>query len=100
MFAQFHTEKVNYKISTRNLRQTGEKEETIKMMDYETFKEVAREQLLNYMPSGFEGCTAEIRPVLKVNQKLDALELFAPMKESRQRTNVKPRIYLNYMYQD
>lgn len=70
------------------------------MMDYETFKEVAREQLINYMPSEFEGCTAEIYPVLKVNQELDALELFVPMKEGRQRTNVKPRIYLNYMYQD
>lgn len=70
------------------------------MMDYEMFKEMAREQILNYMPSGFEGCTAQICPVLKVNQELDALELFAPMKESRQHMDIKPRIYLNYMYEE
>lgn len=70
------------------------------MMNYEMFKEVVKEQILNYMPDGYEDCTAEIIPILKVNQKLDALELFIPMKESRKLMDVKPRIYLNYMYKD
>lgn len=70
------------------------------MMNYEMFKEVIKEQILNYMPDGYENCTAEICPMLRVNQKLDALQLFIPMKESRQFANVKPRIYLNYIYED
>lgn len=70
------------------------------MMNYEMFKEVIKEQILNYMPKGYEGCKVEICPILRVNQKLDALELLIPMKESRQFMDVKPRIYLNYMYED
>ena len=45
------------------------------MMNYEMFKEVIKEQILNYMPKGYEGCKVEICPILRVNQKLDALEL-------------------------
>ena len=38
------------------------------MMNYEMFKEVMAEQIVNYMPEGFQNCTAEIHPVLKVNR--------------------------------
>ncbi|MCI8557330.1 MAG: hypothetical protein HFI19_06120 [Lachnospiraceae bacterium] len=70
------------------------------MMDYETFKQVITEQILNYMSGGFKNCTAEIFPVLKVNQKLDALGLFSSMKESRQFKDRMPLIYVNHIYEE
>lgn len=70
------------------------------MMDYETFKQVITEQILNYMSGGFKNCTAEIFPVLKVNQKLDALGLFTSMKESRQFKDRMPIIYVNHIYEE
>lgn len=70
------------------------------MMNYEMFKEVVAEQIVNYMPDGFESCKAEIRPALKINQMLDELELTVPMKESTHAKHAKPQIYVNHIYEE
>lgn len=69
------------------------------MMDYETFKEIMADQIVNYMP-GFENCAVKIESTLKINQTLDGLELYTPGLEKLNATIVKPRIYINPFYEE
>lgn len=64
------------------------------MMDYELFKEVVAEKILGYMPPEYQNSRVEIRPVTKVNQIADGLNIVLLNKES----TVSPTIYLNSIY--
>ncbi len=70
------------------------------MMNYEMFKEVMAEQIVNYMPEGFQNCTAEIHPVLKVNRMVDGLGLVPSYKELMPKKYANPQIYVNDYYEE
>lgn len=66
------------------------------MMNYKMFKEIVKEQFLNYMPDDFKEHKVDIHSVNKVNQKLDGLSLIPPDNSER---TVCPTIYINHMYE-
>lgn len=45
------------------------------MMDYGTFKTMAKEHFLEYMPDALKGCEVRMIQVEKVNRTLDGLSL-------------------------
>lgn len=61
------------------------------MLNYEEFKEEVRKNFARYMPKKYQGMSALIKPVEKVNRLCDALYL----NEGR----VRPIVYLNEMYE-
>lgn len=70
------------------------------MMNYEMFKEIVTEQIVNYMPEDFQNYTAEIHPALKVNRAMDGLELVSSLKEPMPAKYAKPQIYINDIYEE
>ena len=48
------------------------------MMEYDVFKEVVKEQFLNYMPDAFANHVIKVYPVMKVNEMVDKLEVIPP----------------------
>lgn len=66
------------------------------MMNYEIFKEVVAEKILDYMGAAFQDYEVDIRPVQKVNRTLDGLNLTPPANVAG---NVSPTIYINNMYE-
>lgn len=67
------------------------------MMNYETFKEVVAESLLEYMPEENKNMTVSVEPVVKVNRTLDGLRL---RNDNQEGICVSPYIYLNDLYED
>lgn len=65
------------------------------MMDYEIFKGVMKDKILDYLPENYKNGRVEIHEVQKVNECMDALSVF-PEGESR----IAPNIYLSVMYED
>ena len=65
------------------------------MMDYETFKEVFAERIMDYLPPMFGDCKPHIEQVNKVNRTMDALTI---QSETRNRNIAMPIIYLDEMY--
>lgn len=65
------------------------------MMDYEIFKGVMKDKILDYLPENYKNGRVELHKVQKVNECLDALSVF-PEGESR----IAPNIYLSVMYED
>ena len=65
------------------------------MMDYEIFKGVMKDKILDYLPENYKNGRVEIHEVQKVNECMDALTVF-PEGESR----IAPNIYLSVMYED
>lgn len=70
------------------------------MMNYEMFKEVVAERIVNYMPERFQACTVEIHPVLKVNRVMDGLELSSLLEKLIPANYAKPQIYVNDIYEE
>ncbi len=65
------------------------------MMDYEIFRGVMKDKILDYLPENYKNGRVEIHEVQKVNECMDALTVF-PEGESR----IAPNIYLSVMYED
>lgn len=65
------------------------------MMDYEIFKGVMKDKILDYLPENYKNGRVEIHEVQKVNECMDVLTVF-PEGESR----IAPNIYLSVMYED
>ncbi len=65
------------------------------MMDYGTFKTMAKEHFLEYMPDAFKSCVVRMIRVEKVNQTLDGLSLVSAKGGS---CDSSPVIYMNGMY--
>lgn len=63
------------------------------MMDYEVFKEVVKEKILDYLPEEYRGASVDIDQVNKVNQKLDALRI-RPLE-----SDIIPTLYINDLYE-
>ncbi len=64
-------------------------------MDYSTFKEIAAEKILDYMPEKFKNCTVETEPVQKTNRKMDALRIVPCWITEGMAV---PVVYLEHMY--
>lgn len=64
------------------------------MMDYEVFKEVVKEKILDYLPEEYRGASVDIESVNKINQKLDALQI------RPSGIYVIPTLYVNDLYED
>lgn len=62
------------------------------MMNYEIFKEVVAEKIMDYMPEKYKDLQPRVIPVDKVNMTLDGLNL------SGDGVNISPTIYINDMY--
>lgn len=65
------------------------------MMDYEIFKGVMKEKILDYLPEEYKGGSVQIGVVNKVNQTLDAMSVFP-----KGGSNISPNIYLQNIYED
>lgn len=66
------------------------------MMDYEVFREVVKENFLNYMPEEYQGMEIRVDSVEKINRKMDGITLWG---EDGKKT-VSPTIYIGDMYAD
>lgn len=64
------------------------------MMDYEMFKEIAREKIKDYLPPEYGNAAVDILGINKINGKRDALILRRP--EDR----MTPNLYLDDFYKD
>ena len=64
------------------------------MMTYEEFKEVVKETFMDYMPEDYRDMRIDIRPVIKVNEKLDGFGLVGGNHST------VPTMYINYLYED
>lgn len=64
------------------------------MMNYEIFKEVVRDKILDYLPSSYEGSRVDIIETNKVNKVRDGLTIHMPD------SNISPTIYVNDMYEE
>lgn len=67
------------------------------MMDYEIFKEVTAEKFKDYLPDNMKDMRLDIRPIEKVNEKLDAITFY---NEQVGKPQVSPTIYINDMYRE
>ncbi len=65
------------------------------MMDYEVFKEVVKENLLDYMPEKYQDSEMRVDSVEKINRKMDGLSLRLEGGGS-----ISPTIYINDMYKE
>lgn len=66
------------------------------MMEYEIFKGVVGEKFKEFLPEKYQNAQVEIRPVDKVNSKLDGLSI----RVNEPGMNISPTIYVNHMYED
>ena len=66
------------------------------MMEYEIFKGVVGEKFKEFLPEKYQNAQVEIRPVDKVNRKLDGLSI----RVNEPGMNISPTIYVNHMYED
>ena len=65
------------------------------MMDYEVFKEVVKENLLDYMPKKYQHSEMRVDSVEKINRKMDGLSLRLEGGGS-----ISPTIYISDMYKE
>jgi hypothetical protein len=65
------------------------------MMDYEVFREVVKENFLDYMPKKYQGMEVRVDSVQKINRKLDGMSLYSEGAHS-----ISPTIYISDMYKD
>lgn len=65
------------------------------MMDYEVFKEVVKENLLDYMPEKYQDSEMRVDSVEKINRKMDGLSLRLEGGGS-----ISPTIYISDMYKE
>ncbi len=65
------------------------------MMDYEVFREVVKENFLDYMPEKYHGMKVRVDSVQKINRKLDGMSL-----HSEGAGSISPTIYISDMYKD
>jgi hypothetical protein len=65
------------------------------MMNYEIFKEVVAEKFMDFMPEQYQGYELIVKPVEKVNQQVDAINILEPGAK----TGVSPSLYINDMYE-
>jgi hypothetical protein len=65
------------------------------MMNYEIFKEVVAEKFMDFMPEQYQGYELIVKPVEKVNQQVDAINILEPGAKE----GVSPSIYINDMYE-
>lgn len=65
------------------------------MMDYEKFKEVLTQEIVDVLPPVFAGYSPRISTVPKVNEKKEALTLHPPQEEN---AFAVPTIYLDDLY--
>ena len=63
------------------------------MMDYQTFKEVIKAQIVAYLPQEYNDARVEIKAMNKVNRTLDSLMVCLNAKE-----NYVPNVYVNEVY--
>lgn len=63
------------------------------MMDYEVFREVVKENFLDYMPKKYQGMEVRVDSVQKINRKLDGMSLYSEGAHS-----ISPTIYISDMY--
>ncbi len=64
------------------------------MMNYEIFKEVVKEKILDYLPSEYANAKVEVRSINKINQVKDAMDI------RPQGSNLAPTVYLNDLYDE
>lgn len=64
------------------------------MMDYQVFKEVIKEEILDYLPEKYREASVDIESVNKINQKLDALRIRPSASD------IIPALYINDLYED
>lgn len=64
-------------------------------MDYEVFKEVVKENLLDYMPEKYQDSEMRVDSVEKINRKMDGLSLRLEGGGS-----ISPTIYISDMYKE
>lgn len=69
----------------------------LKMMDYEIFKELVKEQFLNYLPAEFRDFGIRLETVHKTNGTLDGLAVVPPADRAGE---VFPTVYVDHMYDD
>lgn len=67
------------------------------MMDYEIFKELVKEQFLNYLPAEFRDFGIRLETVHKTNGTLDGLAVVPPADRAGE---VFPTVYVDHMYDD
>ncbi len=67
------------------------------MLDYNLFKKKIVGEILDFMPDEYKGYKVKIESVIKVNQKLDCLNLIPKENEECVAT---PNIYINHMYKE
>ena len=65
------------------------------MMNYEMFKEIAKEKFKGFLGADYEGMELNVRPVDKVNRSLDGISITDPNVG----TQVSPTLYLNDLYE-
>lgn len=64
------------------------------MMNYEIFKEVVTEKLMDYLPEEYHDMKLKVCPVDKVNMTMDGLSL------AGDGVRISPTIYINSMYEN
>lgn len=64
------------------------------MMEYELFKGIVEEKILNYMGPEYANASVDVRPIHKVNQTLDALSI-----HNGEHEKISANIYINNMYE-
>ena len=67
------------------------------MMNYELFKKIAAQRVLDFMPEDFAGYTPDIRPVNKINGVKDGFCLMPP---EHKKNRAIPTLYLDELYED
>lgn len=65
------------------------------MMNFELYKEVVKEKILEYLPEEYHNAEVSVREVPKVNRTLTGLTVAMPEK-----TNITPTIYLENKYEE
>lgn len=65
------------------------------MMDYEVFREVVKENFLDYMPKKYQDMEVRVDSVQKINRKMDGMSL-----HSEGTGSISPTIYISDMYKD
>lgn len=66
-------------------------------MDYEVFKEIAKEGIRDSMPEKFAHCNVDVRPVQKINGTLDGLYVTEAGKDGM---TAVPTVYLQELYEN
>ena len=66
------------------------------MMDYELFKQLVPQRILDFMPPVFRSYEPTVRPVEKVNETKDSFYLMPPGKPAN---TAIPTLYLDELYE-